>query len=222
MFLLRDGRTPGGREYRRKAKIILRNYVMRFSTNKAILAVAVCSSFVCASAAMAAKGNSVTMHFVGSVTDSTCDVRPFNSAGVDATTINIGTVKPDGSQAEAPVNFYLKPVNCDVKTIKSTHASILWASSGLSDIGLLNTHGSATGVHVKLMPVNEGGANTIDTGNGVQADNIIKEGGNIVYYKGTSALTGSFAYKVGLEVDSGATLGAGTVDADATYTVAYN
>ncbi|EBO0021361.1 hypothetical protein DSO52_26775, partial [Salmonella enterica] len=83
---------------------------MRFSTNKAILAVAVCSSFVCASAAMAAdaaKGNSVSMHFVGSVTSNTCNVRPFNSAGADATTINVGTVKPDGSEAEAPVMFYL-------------------------------------------------------------------------------------------------------------------
>ncbi|ENB2034521.1 hypothetical protein ABHE73_004928 [Salmonella enterica] len=195
---------------------------MRFSTNKAILAVAVCSSFVCASAAMAAKGNSVSMHFVGAVTSSTCDVRPFNSAGVDATTINIGTVKPDGSGAEAPVNFYLKPVNCDVKTISSTNASILWASSGLSTAGLLNTHGSATGVHVKLMPVNETGANTIDAGNGVQADDMIREGGNIVYYKSTSPLAGSFAYKVGLEVDSDATLTPGSVDVDATYTVAYN
>ncbi|EKF5153910.1 fimbrial protein [Salmonella enterica] len=195
---------------------------MRFSTNKAILAVAVCSSFVCASAAMAAEGNSVTLHFVGSVTDSTCDVRPFNSAGVDATTLNIGTVKSDGTGAEAPVMFYLKPVNCRGYKISSTNASILWASSGLSDVGLLNTHGAATGVHVKLMPVNETGANTIDTSNGVQADNIIKEGGNIVYYKSTSALTGAFAYKVGLEVDSGAKPTAGTVDADATYTVAYN
>lgn len=199
---------------------------MRFSTNKAILAVAVCSSFVCASAAMAAdpaKGNSVSMHFVGSVTSNTCNVRPFNSAGADATTINVGTVKPDGSGAEAPVMFYLKPVNCE-GTLGSTNASILWASSGLSDVGLLNTHGGATGVHIKLMPVNEGGANTIDTSNGVQADNIIKEGANIVYYKaaGSDKLTGSFAYKVGLEVDSGAKPGAGTVDADATYTVAYN
>lgn len=196
---------------------------MRFSTNKALLALAVCSSFVCASAAMAAKGNSVSMHFVGSVTSSTCDVRPFNSAGVDATTINVGTVKPDGAEAEAPVNFYLKPVNCDAKVIASTNASILWASSGLSDVGLLNTHGSATGVHVKLMPVNETNANVIDINNGVQADKIIREGANIVYYGGnTKPLTGSFAYKVGLEVDSGVTPTAGTVDADATYTVAYN
>ncbi|EAN5174739.1 type 1 fimbrial protein [Salmonella enterica] len=196
---------------------------MRFSTNKAILAVAVCSSFVCASAAMAEKGNSVTLHFVGAVTDSTCDVRPFNSVGVDATTLNIGTVKLDGSGAEAPVMFYLKPVNCGDYKIASTNASILWESSGLSDVGLLSTRGGAKGVHVKLMPVDETGANTIDaSGNGVKADNIIKEGANIVYYKGSSVLTGSFAYKVGLEVDAGATLKPGTVDADATYTVAYN
>lgn len=197
---------------------------MRFSTNKAILAVAVCSSFVCASAAMAANpasGNSVSMHFVGAVTGSTCDVRPFNSAGVDATTINVGTVKPDGSGVEAPVNFYLKPVNCDINAITSTNASILWESSGLSAVGLLNARGSATGVHVKLMPVDEANANAIDTG-GVQANDMIREGGNIVFYKGATALKGSFAYKVGLEVDSGVTPTAGTVDADATYTVAYN
>ncbi|EMA9950540.1 hypothetical protein U5861_000878 [Salmonella enterica] len=196
---------------------------MRFSTNKAILAVAVCSSFVCASAAMAEKGNSVTMHFVGSVTDSTCDVRPFNSAGVDATTINIGTVSKDGTKVEPPVMFYLKPVNCGDYEITSTNASILWASPGLSTVGLLNTGGGASGVHIKLMPVNETGANVIDTsGNGVKADNIISEGANIVYYKSTSALTGSFAYKVGLEVDSGATLAPGSVSTDVTYTVAYN
>ncbi|EEL0428589.1 hypothetical protein GZB42_001572 [Salmonella enterica] len=198
---------------------------MRFSTNKALLAVAVCSSFVCASAAMAAgaaHGNSVSMHFVGSVTGSTCDVRPFNSAGVDATTINVGTVKPDGSEVTAAVDFYLKPVNCDADAITSTNASILWAGSGLSTVGLLNTRGSATGVHVKLMPVNETGANTIDKDNGVQADDVIKEGANIVYYKDAAALKGSFAYKVGLEVDAGATPTQGTVDSDVAYTVAYN
>ncbi|EBL1425897.1 fimbrial protein [Salmonella enterica subsp. enterica serovar Berta] len=205
-----------------KVKIISRNYIMRFSTNKALLALAVCSSFVCASTAMAAKGNSVSMHFVGAVTSSTCDVRPFNSAGVDATTINVGTVKPDGSGVEAPVNFYLKPVNCDINAITSTNASILWESSGLSAVGLLNARGSATGVHVKLMPVDEANANVIDKDNGVKADGVIGEGNNIVYYKSDKALTGSFAYKVGLEVDSGVTPTAGTVDADATYTVAYN
>ncbi|ELC3831348.1 fimbrial protein [Salmonella enterica] len=195
---------------------------MRFSSNKAILAVAVCSSFVCASAAMAEKGNSVTMRFVGAVTDSTCDVRPFNSAGVDATTINIGTVSRDGTKVEAPVMFYLKPVNCESGP-SSTNASILWASPGLSTVGLLNTGGVASGVHIKLMPVNETGANVIDTsGSGVKADNIIREGANIVYYKSDKPLTGSFAYKVGLEVDSGATLAPGPVSTDATYTVAYN
>ncbi|EMX9647548.1 hypothetical protein AAH559_005029 [Salmonella enterica] len=195
---------------------------MRFSTNKAPLALAVCLSFVCASAAMAAQGSSVSMHFVGSVTGSTCDVRPFNSAGVDATTINVGTVKPDGSGATAVVDFYLKPVNCDANAITSTNASILWAGSGLSTVGLLNTRGSATGVHIKLTPVNESGANTIDTDNGVQANDIIREGGNIVFYKGTTALKGSFAYKVGLEVDAGAKPTQGPVDSDVTYTVAYN
>ncbi|EDV7017195.1 hypothetical protein AVD99_001916 [Salmonella enterica subsp. enterica] len=195
---------------------------MRFSTNKALLALAVCSSFVCASTAMAAKGNSVSMHFVGAVTSSTCDVRPFNSAGVDATTINVGTVKPDGSGATAAVDFYLKPVNCDANAITSTNASILWAGSGLSTVGLLNTRGSATGVHIKLTPVNESGANTIDTGNGVQANDIIREGGNIVFYKGTAALKGSFAYRVGLEVDAGAKPTQGSVDSDVAYTVAYN
>ncbi|EMZ7257316.1 hypothetical protein ABE341_003863 [Salmonella enterica] len=195
---------------------------MRFSTNKALLALAVCSSFVCASAAMAAQGNSVSMHFVGSVTGSTCDIRPYNSAGVDATTINVGTVKPNETAATAAVNFYLKPVNCDTNTITSTNASILWAGSGLSTVGLLNTRGSATGVHIKLTPVNESGANAIDTNQGVQADNIIKEGGNVVYYKGTAALKGHFAYKVGLEVDAGAKPTQGTVDSDVAYTVAYN
>ncbi|EFS5371778.1 hypothetical protein HXP82_000656 [Salmonella enterica] len=197
---------------------------MRFSTNKAILAVAVCSSFVCASAAMAANpasGNSVSMHFVGAVTGSTCDVRPFNSAGVDATTINVGTVKPDETTATAAVSFYLKPVNCDINAIASTNASVLWAGSGLSTVGLLNTRGSATGVHIKLTPVNESGANTIDTG-GVQANDMIREGGNVVYYKGAAALKGSFAYKVGLEVDAGAKPTQGTVDSDVAYTVAYN
>ncbi|ASD88370.1 hypothetical protein MY092_005357 [Salmonella enterica] len=198
---------------------------MRFSTNKALLALAVCSSFVCASAAMAAdpaSGNSVSMHFVGSVTGSTCDVRPFNSAGVDATTINVGTVKPNETAATAAVDFYLKPVNCDTNAITSTNASILWAGSGLSTVGLLNTRGSATGVHIKLTPVNENGANVIDTNQGVQANDIIREGGNVVYYKGTAALRGHFAYKVGLEVDAGAKPTQGTVDSDVAYTVAYN
>ncbi|EGN2615826.1 hypothetical protein IIF13_001615 [Salmonella enterica] len=198
---------------------------MRFSTNKALLALAVCSSFVCASAAMAANpasGNSVSMHFVGAVTGSTCDVRPFNSVGVDATTINVGTVKPNETTATAAVSFYLKPVNCDTNAITSTNASILWNGSGLSTVGLLNTRGTATGVHIRLTPVDENGANAIDAGSGVKAGEMIKDGANIVYYKGVEALKGSFAYKVGLEVDAGVKPTQGTVDSDVAYTVAYN
>ncbi|EJC0214386.1 hypothetical protein MXZ45_004439 [Salmonella enterica] len=202
---------------------------MRFSTKKAILAIVLCSSFTSVSVAMAAgvKTNSVSMHFVGAVTSSTCDVRPFNSAGVDATTINVGTMAPGGGSTDLTpaVSFYLKPVNCDIQTISSSNATIMWASSGLSTIGLLNTRGTATGVYVKLTPVNETGANPVDTSNGVQADGLIKEGMNTVYYKaaGSEKLTGNFAYKVGLARDSSVTTATpGTVDADAIYTVAYN
>lgn len=200
---------------------------MRFSTKKAALAGVVCSAIVCASSAMAAgdgKSNSVSMRFVGSVTSSTCDVRPFNSSGVDATTINVGTMVPGATGVATPaVDFSLKPVNCDASAIGSTSAQVSWASSALSTRGFLNEHGTATGVYIKLMPVNATGANPVDAGaGGAQVNTAIREGASTVYYKAASdgALTMPFAYKVSLERDGSAT--SGTVDADAIYTVSYN
>ncbi|EMY1531185.1 fimbrial protein [Salmonella enterica subsp. enterica serovar Wedding] len=201
---------------------------MRFSIKKAALAGVVCSVVACVSSAMAADGksNSVSMRFVGSVTSSTCDVRPYNSSGVDATTINVGSMSP-GSEgnATAAVSFSLKPTNCNVGGISSAAATVSWASSALSTIGFLNEHGTAKGVHVKLTPVNGAGANPIDeTAGGVKADEVIREGANTVYYKATGdgKLNMPFAYKVSLERNGAETAEAGTVDADAIYTVSYN
>ncbi|EGT3611498.1 hypothetical protein FAP59_18080 [Morganella morganii] len=216
------------KENKDKGKIMRTSSLHRFSLiKKTVFAVAACSAMAGISPAMAADApvNSVSMHFVGAVTNATCDVRPFNSAGVDATTFNIGNIAPDNASTIAPVKLYLKPVNCTGGAIGVQNATVSWTSSGLSDHGLLNTGGTAKGVYVKLIPVNETGANPIDetAPGGVKPNQPIKEGANVVYYKAsnTAKIDKPFAYQLSIAQDVNGTAGAGTIDADAIYSVSY-
>ncbi|EMD4511837.1 hypothetical protein VQ300_004872 [Salmonella enterica] len=205
---------------------------MDFSVKKIVLAVVACSSFAGASSVMADTGNptvtagkvsTLTMHIIGNVSKSTCDIRPYTTAGADATTLNMGTMT--SGTASPTVSFFLKPVDgCNTGITgdsPSTAAEITWESSGLTEHGISNMYGTAKNVHIELSPVNEGGvAETDMTG-------IIKTGAQTVAYKtiATAALSSTplpFKYDVKLVPDSGDKLTeVGTIDTDMSYTVAY-
>ncbi|ECT5252343.1 hypothetical protein ATT74_22085 [Salmonella enterica subsp. enterica serovar Panama] len=217
--------------------------LMSLSVKKSALAVIVCSILGSVVPAMADVGNpslpvggtsvsALTMHVVGVITNSTCNIRPYTAGGADATTLNLGVVVK-GSTSVSPVSFFLKPENgCTDGIISaaggkqgSTQAQITWESNGLTEHGISNMYGTAKNVHIVLSPVEGDGTTTakIDSG-GVGNGDAIKTGSQTVNYKalanGSSA--NAFKYEVKLAKNDDATdMGAGTVDTDISYTVAY-
>ncbi|HAK3333280.1 TPA: hypothetical protein H2A59_003820 [Salmonella enterica] len=216
---------------------------MKPSVKKIILAVAACSTFAGAPAAMASAGanpmlpsvnnqstSGLTMHIVSTITKSTCNIRPYTPAGADATTLNLGVVQP--SPASADVHFFLKPENgCSAGIAKSapqmsdqaTLAEITWEGAGLTDHGLANMYGTAKGVHAELKALSGSGSATIDSGSSVAADAMIKTGFQTVSYN--TILNGDiplpFEYAVRIASDDGQNMKSGTFDTDVSYTVAY-
>ncbi|EAA6845029.1 hypothetical protein R2E04_002433 [Salmonella enterica] len=205
---------------------------MDFSVKKIVLAAVVCSSFAGASSVMADTGNptvpvgkkvsALTMHVIGNITKSTCDIRPYTTAGADATTLNMGTMTT--GKESTPVSFFLKPANGCSEGITgggSTAAEITWESNGLTEHGISNMYGTAKNVHIELSPVGGDGVAVTD------ATGFIKTGAQTVVYS-TIATTGKspdtplpFKYNVKLVSDNGGGMDAGTVDTDMSYTVAY-
>ncbi|EBH1518727.1 hypothetical protein CBX60_23490 [Salmonella enterica subsp. enterica serovar Pensacola] len=202
---------------------------MVFSVKKIVLAVVVCSSFAGASPVMADTGNptlvagqkvsAITMHVIGTISKSTCDIRPYTAAGADATTLNMGVVNK--GEAGTPVSFFLKPVDgCSDGITNGGSAEITWESSGLTEHGISNMYGTAKNVHIELSPMNGDGVAVPDT------TGVVKTGAQTVVYGGIAAGDPStpqpFKYEVKLVPDSGDKLTeAGTVDTDMSYTVAY-
>lgn len=215
---------------------------MNPSVKKVVLAVAACSAFASATSAMAGVGSptiptsqkvsALTMHVIGTITNTTCDIRPYTTAGADATTLNMGVMTP--GEVSQPVSFFLKPVNgcTDGITSGSKSADITWESNGLTEHGISNMYGTAKNVHVELSPENGSGnsAAEIDTGASSVADGgLIKTGAQTVAYDKitTPANPGPatplpFKYNVKFASDTkGENMKAGTVDTDISYTVAY-
>ncbi|EPC0218042.1 hypothetical protein ACRV89_003732 [Salmonella enterica subsp. enterica serovar Newport] len=213
--------------------------LMSLSVKKSVIAVVTCSVLDGIVPAMADAGNptgsratSLTMHIVGSITNSTCNIRPYTTAGADATTLNLG-VATKGAAAGSPVSFFLKPENgCTDGIIKvvggktaSTTTQITWESSGLTDHGISNVYGTATNVHVVLSPEDGDGTTTAKIADGgVKAGDAIKTGSQTVNYNtiASGASANAFKYNVSLaKNDDAKDMGAGTVDTDISYTVAY-
>ncbi|HAD5966286.1 TPA_asm: hypothetical protein G1Q02_05400 [Salmonella enterica subsp. enterica serovar Typhimurium] len=216
---------------------------MKPSVKKIVLAVAACSTFAGAPAAMASAGanpqlpsvnnqstSGLTMHIVSTITKSTCNIRPYTPAGADATTLNLGVVQP--SPASVDVHFFLKPENgCSAGIAnsmpkvndKATLAEITWEGAGLTDHGLANMYGTAKGVHAELKALSGNGAATIVSGSSVAADSVVKTGFQTVSYD--TILNGDiplpFEYAVRIASDDGSAMNPGTFDTDVSYTVAY-
>ncbi|EBU1127580.1 hypothetical protein CE665_24975 [Salmonella enterica subsp. enterica serovar Poona] len=213
---------------------------MSLSVKKSALAVVACTALACVSSAVADTGtsqeaaghvNSVTMHLLGSVSTSTCDIRPYTSAGADATTLHMGVVSKEASES-SPVNFYLKTVNGCVNGISAeSAAAINWDSNGLTTHGISNMYGTAKNVHIELSPQSGAGYATVASDSPVVANSTIHTGAQkVVYEKSTvfkvadekPAVALPFKYSVKFASDDGKSFGSGgTIDTDISYTVAY-
>ncbi|EDU4886664.1 hypothetical protein CYH93_003505 [Salmonella enterica subsp. enterica serovar Java] len=211
---------------------------MVFSVKKIALAVVACSSFAGSSSVMADAGNptvtagkvsALTMHVIGTISKSTCDIRPYTAAGADATTLNMGTMTT-GTES-TPVSFFLKPVDgCHDQMTGNDAAEITWESNGLTDQGISNMYGTAKNVHIELSP-ESGGTDVaeIDSGSSpVKSGDKIKTGFQTVAYSTASdgvvpnVTPRPFKYNVKFASDSsGVNMDSGTVDTDMSYTVAY-
>lgn len=148
--------------------------------------------------------NSGEVHFIGSVTDITCNINPFVE-GVQSDIIQLGTMKTDGTGAVA-VNFSLVPDNAACLT--KTSANVGWQSSVFTPEGLGNISGSATGAFIKLTALNSG--STAISGNTQNAN-----------FNNSAGLK-SFDFKAELALVTGvAAATPGSVLSTAAYTVAY-
>ncbi|ELK0301813.1 hypothetical protein QJE18_004920 [Salmonella enterica] len=208
--------------------------MINLSVKKYVLAVVVCSSFVGVSSVMADVGNptvtagkvsALTMHIIGNITKSTCDIRPYTTAGADATTLNMGTMTP--GKESTPVSFFLKPVDgCNDGIASGDSAEITWESNGLTSHGISNMYGTAKNVHIELSPVDVTDvAAAIDgSGNTVHNKGVIKTGFQTVAYSKVASDAAPLPFKYEVKFvsdDSNVSMGAGTVDTDMSYTVAY-
>lgn len=210
---------------------------MVFSVKKIVLAVVACSSFAGASSVMADVGNptvtagkvsALTMHVIGTISKSTCDIRPYTAAGADATTLNMGTMTTGTESIQ--VSFFLKPVDgCHDQMTGNDAAEITWESNGLTDQGISNMYGTAKNVHIELSPESADAdiAKINASSSPVKSGDKIKTGYQTVAYEVASdAPSGNvtprpFKYNVKFVSDNGVSMDAGTVDTDMSYTVAY-
>lgn len=152
--------------------------------------------------------NTGEVQFIGAVTDTTCVINP-EVDGLIKSTIQLGTMKPDGSNAKE-VFFNLVPETADC--LSKTHASVGWQSAGFDVAGLSNMKGDATGASITLTAINSKPANEKVTAN--------KQ--NITFGSATdTAGIGAFQFKAQLSKTGTAAATAGTVISSAAYAVAY-
>ncbi|ENE8568885.1 fimbrial protein [Salmonella enterica] len=200
---------------------------------KMFLATIVCTSLGVITPALAAGvGNQGTLHFVGTVSTTTCDLTPNVNGVTGNDTIALGQMTATDSSG-MEVNVTLAPANPSAPGCASlmgtNGAKILWtAPQGFNNAGL-TSNGSATNMAVKLTAVSGTGTDghpAITGGSDMQVNSSDQE---ISYEKlpagtgGTNpvAFTG-FQYKASMmRLDPGAAPSAGSVSADATYTVTY-
>lgn len=154
-----------------------------------------------------ASANTGEVHFIGAVTDTTCNITP-EVGGAVKNVIDLGTIKTNGTGAQE-VTFKLVP---DTKEcLDKTSASMGWQSAGFKATGLVNMGGDATGLVIKLTAVNSSVAN----------QDVTSNMRNIAFGDGTTAI-GAFEYKAKMALEGGVTVATpGTVLSTASYAVAY-
>ncbi|EAA0698994.1 fimbrial protein [Salmonella enterica] len=155
-----------------------------------------------------ASANTGEVQFIGAVTDTTCNISP-EVDGVMKSTIQLGTMKTDGTGAQE-INFKLVP---DTQAcLDKTNASVGWQSAGFDNNGLVNMKGDATGAAIELVAVNSTTAN----------EKVTFNNQNIEFGDGTNAI-GNFEFKTKLvkTFATGTLATPGTVISSAAYAVAY-
>ncbi|ECN9266965.1 fimbrial protein [Salmonella enterica subsp. enterica serovar Typhimurium] len=157
-----------------------------------------------------ASANTGEVQFIGAVTDQTCNIYP-EVDGVIKSTIDLGTMKPDGSGTKE-VNFRLIPDPSEADCLTKTHASVGWQSAGFNSAGLINMKGDATGVAIELT--------ALGTAKGEQKITFNSQNAEYGSASGTDKLT-EFAFKTKLVKSGTANATAGTVISSASYAVAY-
>jgi len=148
-----------------------------------------------------ADDNSGEVHFIGSVTDVTCNIKVL-VGGVPNSTIQLGSMAADGTGAAA-VDFSL--VSENAVCLEKISANVGWQSILLTSEGLGNGSGTATGAFIRLTA-----GNTAITANNQNATFSDPDG------------IRRFDFTVKLALSAGVVAATpGTVWATATYTVAY-
>jgi len=153
---------------------------------------------------VSADDNGGELHFIGSVSDVTCNIKVL-VGGVSDNTIQLGSMAADGSGATA-VNFSL--VSENAACLDKISANVGWQSFRLTSEGLGNGSGTATGAFIRLTAGNA--ANTVITANNQHASFSDADG------------IRRFDFTVNLALSAGVVAATpGTVLATATYTIAY-
>jgi len=149
--------------------------------------------------------NGGEVHFIGSVSDVTCNINPVVD-GVKKDVIQLGVMGTDGSGSSA-VTFSLVPDSAGC--LAKTEANVGWQSSQFSAEGLANGSGTATGAFIKLIALN--------------SDNTaISATTQNATFSGTAGGIKSFDFTAQLQLIAGtAAATPGSVLASAAYTVAY-
>ena len=153
---------------------------------------------------VSADDNGGELHFIGSVSDVTCNIKVL-VGGVSDNTIQLGSMAADGSGATA-VNFSL--VSENAACLDKISANVGWQSFRLTSEGLGNGSGTATGAFIRLTAGNA--SNTVITANNQHASFSDADG------------IRRFDFTVNLALSAGVVAATpGTVLATATYTIAY-
>lgn len=169
---------------------------------KVILASAIAMSLV-SGASLAASGD---LQFIGSVTDTTCDISPEIN-GVAKNVVQLGTAPINGTAPEVQLSLKAKDsaaAGCQALTNTGT-ATVDWASAAMNPQGLGIQSGAATGSYVKLKSVN---AKTLAT---------ISQSASSADF--TANLVTGVGYQFTAELNAGAT--PGDFQTTAAYTVSY-
>lgn len=153
---------------------------------------------------VSADDNGGELHFIGSVSDVTCNIKVL-VGGVPGNTIQLGSMAADGSGATA-VNFSL--VSDNAACLEKISANVGWQSVRLTSEGLGNGSGTATGAFIRLTAGNA-------------ASTVITESNQHASFSDPDGIR-RFDFTAKLALSAGAVAATpGTVLATATYTVAY-
>ncbi|EOY5094738.1 TPA: fimbrial protein [Citrobacter amalonaticus] len=172
---------------------------------KLILGSAIVAVMGMSANAMAA--NSGTVNFMGAVSTATCNLSVKDNAGVDITSVNLGTLASTATTDGTAVTFKLVPQ--EAACLTKTAANMTWTSPTLSATGLNNASTNGTNATMAL-----------NATNATETDKFIKQGNTSFNYNVAGGIK-SFDFAAQLKRPAAGTMTAGPFSAAASYVVAY-